>query len=238
MDLANKAVLLTGASSGIGLASARLLAEKGARLALAARSEARLRQIASELGNATPIPADITNAASAESLVRKAHDNLGGIDVLINCAGRTMFAPVESLDIDVYRELLELNVVGPLRLMQLVIPHMRKAGGGTILNVSSMVTRAHIPGIAGYSSTKYALNSLSLTAQIELAEAGIRVAVFRPGLVDTDFGNNTALPEPDYLRRGEDGALKSYVHSADSVAARLVQMLEADETDVDMPNPH
>lgn len=220
------------------MATARALAEKGARLILVARNKGRLDAIAAEIPNALAVPADVTDPEQAVSLVDTAQRAYGRIDILINNAGRAMFSVVEQIDVHEYRELLDLNVIAPLRLMQLVIPLMRSQGGGTILNISSMVTRANIPMIAGYSSTKYALNSLTLTAREELAGDNIRVCLMRPGLVDTEFGNNTSRQEPEALRYSPTGELLPHVHSSESVARQIVQMLEADEFEVDMPNQH
>lgn len=238
MDLRTTAVLLTGASSGIGLATAKALAERGARLALVARNAEKLAAAALDLDGAVAITADVTDPDQAGRAVREAVTKLRRIDVLINNAGRTMFSPVEAINLELYRELLELNVIAPLRLMQLVAPIMRGQGGGTILNVSSMVTRTNIPMIGGYSSTKYAMNSLTLTAREELAKDGIRVCLIRPGLVDTEFGANTAMPEPDALRRTESGELHAYVHSSEAVAAKILELLDSDLAELDFPNAH
>lgn len=112
--------------------------------------------------------------------MEKAIERFGRIGVLINGAAQAMASPVEKVDLDVYRKLPELNVVAPLHLMQLVIPQVRKQGGGTILNISSQASLRFIPYIAGYASTKYALNNLSLTAREELANDNLTVSIIRP----------------------------------------------------------
>ena len=117
-------------------------------------------------------------------------DKFGRIDILVNNAGQGLLSPVETVDLDEYRGIMELNVFAVLVAMQAVIPIMRKRGGGTILNVSSMVSKNTFPMLAAYASTKYALNALSLTARQELAKDSIIVSVFHPKMTATDFGQN------------------------------------------------
>ena len=234
MEIENKVIIVTGASSGIGLATAQKLANQGARVVLAARSREKLEQLAARLPGSLAAPADVTRFADAQNLVDRTLSNYGRIDGLVNCAGQGMFAPVEKVDLDEYRTLLELNVVAPLQLMQLVIPQMRKQGGGTILNVSSMSTRRYIPNIAGYASTKYALNALSLTARQELAGDGIVVSIIRASLVDTDFGQNAPSPEPGALRRAPDGSLLPSVLSPEQVAEKISELIRSGEAEFDL----
>jgi short-subunit dehydrogenase len=110
--------------------------------------------------------------------------------ILVNNAGQGLLSPVETVDLDEYRDIMELNVFAVLSAKQAVMPIMRKQGGGTILNVSSMVSKNTFPMLAAYASTKYALNALSLTAREELAKDNIIVSVFHPKMTATDFGHN------------------------------------------------
>jgi short-subunit dehydrogenase len=142
-----------------------------------------------------------------------------------------MAKPVEYIDVDEYRGVLELNVVAPLRLMQLVIPQMRRQGGGTIVNVSSQASTKYIPFIAGYASTKFALNNLSLTAREELAKDGIVVSIIKPGIVDTDFGTHTPSPEPDALRRAADGTLLPHVITPETVADGVLELIRSGDAE-------
>jgi NADP-dependent 3-hydroxy acid dehydrogenase YdfG len=130
---------------------------------LAARNEEQLRRLEKELDGSIAMPTDVTNADQATTLIGRTVGELGRVDVLVNSAGRAMAKPVELIDLDEYRDVLELNVVAPLRLMQLAIPPMRQRGGGAIINLSSQASTKYIPFIAGYASTKSALNTLSLT---------------------------------------------------------------------------
>lgn len=231
MDIQDKVVIVTGASSGIGLAIARKLLDAGARVVLAARNEGQLRLLQKELDGSLAIPADVTDPDQARSLVEQAVAEFGRVDVLVNNAGRAMAKPVEFIDVDEYRGVLELNVVAPLRLMQLVIPQMRRQGGGTIVNVSSQASTKYIPFIAGYASTKFALNNLSLTAREELAKDGIVVSIIKPGIVDTDFGTHTPSPEPDSLRRAADGTLLPHVATPETVADGVLELIRSGDAE-------
>jgi len=231
MNITDEVVIVTGASSGIGLATARLLAGHGAKVALAARSADRLSQLAAELPDSFAVPTDMTSVEDIRNMTEKVVRHFGRIDVLINCAGRGYDAPLEQIDIDKYRGLFELDVVGPLIAMQLVIPIMRRQGGGMIVNISSGTSLMYLPNMSAYSSVKRALNSITLTAREELAKDNIVVSVVYPYITLTDFDNNmfgveggdseqfeaavdTNLPPPD---------------SAEYVAEKILQVIQTEE---------
>jgi short-subunit dehydrogenase len=237
MEIEDKVIIVTGASSGIGLATARHLANQGAKVVLASREPEKLRELEEGLASSLAVPTDVTKRDEAKHLVDKAIERFGRIDVLINGAAQAMASPVEKIDLDAYRKLLELNVVAPLHLMQLVIPQMRKQGGGTILNISSQASLKFIPYIAGYASTKYALNNLSLTAREELANDNINVSIIRPGIVDTGFGQHTDFPEPDALRHAPDGRLLPNVISPETVAEKIGELIRSGEALLELPEP-
>jgi short-subunit dehydrogenase len=237
MDLTDRVVILTGASAGIGLVTARHLASTGATLVLVARDAGALAALEQELPGSAAVPADVTDADDAARVVDTTLARFGRVDVLVNNAARAMAKPVEHIDLAEYAGLLELNVIAPLRLMQLVIPPMRAQGGGRIVNISSQASTKHIPYIAGYASTKYALNSLSLTAREELAESGITVSIVKPGIVDTEFGQHTPSPEPAALRRDAGGALLPHVISPQAVAAAVADVIVSGDAEVDLLEP-
>ncbi len=125
MEIAGKVVLITGASSGIGLATARLFAQKGAKLALAARSTEKLEQLASELPEAIAVPTDMRDEADVWRMVAQTQEHYKRIDVLINNAGQGLNVPIEKVNVDTYRSVFELNVVSVIVAMQAVVPIMR-----------------------------------------------------------------------------------------------------------------
>ncbi|HEV8575048.1 MAG TPA: SDR family NAD(P)-dependent oxidoreductase [Dehalococcoidia bacterium] len=200
MEITDKITIITGASSGIGRAAARQMASEGAKVVLAARAADALGELQQELPGSLAAPTDVRQDDDVKNLIKTTLNEYGRIHILINGAGRGMWKRVEEIDITEYQELFDLNVLGYLRLMQAVIPVMRKQGGGTIVNVSSMLTRSFYPNLAGYASTKYAMNSLTLSARAELEKDGITVSLIRPKLVEIDFGRHALHPEPDALR--------------------------------------
>lgn len=193
MDIQDRVVIITGASMGIGAATARAFVAAGAKVVLAARSVEPLAALEAELGHerALAVPTDITDRAQVEALVRRALERFGAIDILVNNAGVGMSGPVATLRPELFQEIFAINVVGPLYAMQAAIPHLRKPGGGLIINVSSMVSKLPIPTIGGYRATKTALDALSANARIELARDHIRVITVLPGQTDTDFFKNS-----------------------------------------------
>ncbi|MFI5959948.1 SDR family NAD(P)-dependent oxidoreductase [Cryptosporangium sp. NPDC051539] len=200
MELEGAVVLVTGASAGIGAATARLAAKAGARLVLAARRADRIEALAGELPDAIAIPTDLTDSGQIPTAVQVALDAYGRIDVLVNNAGQGLHLPLEQVDPDDFRAVLELNVVAPLLAMQAVLPTMRRQGGGAIVNVSSGTSRRVIPGLGAYAATKSALNMLSAVARAELAADGIAVSTVYPVITATEFhdvlraGSLTARP--------------------------------------------
>ena len=203
MDVNGKVALVTGASSGIGKATARLLAGKGARLALAARSVDRLDELSRELPGSAVFPADICDEPAVRTLVDDVRRQFGRLDILVNNAGRGMHGALEAIDTREYRRLVELNVIAPLVAMQAVVPPMRSQGGGTIVNVSSGTALMYAPGLSGYSATKRALGGLSLTARNELAADGIVVSVVYPYVTSSDFYSNWVSDGPALGAAGE-----------------------------------
>ena len=195
MDIQDKVVLITGASEGIGLATVRLFAQEGAKVALAARSADTLTTIVNELHEqrreAIAVPTDMRSRDEIKAMVEGVFQHYGRIDILINNAGQSVRGNVADVDIDQFRQIFELNVLGPVAAMQAIIPKMSQNSGGLIINVSSNVSKMHIPAIGAYAATKAALNMISDTAREELASENIRITTMFPRQTATNFGKNS-----------------------------------------------
>ncbi len=232
MDVRNKAALVTGASAGIGRATAKRLAAAGARIALAARSADALERLAEELTKegheALAVPTDMRDAAQVKRFVQEAYRRFGRIDILVNNAGQGMAGFVESAGLEDFESLIALNVFGPLLAMQAVIPLMRQAGGGVIVNVSSMVSKMHIPGLGAYAATKAALNLLSETAHYELGRDAIKVITVFPRMAATDFGKNSLGDQRVRQQQRASASGSSPVDTPDFVAAKILQGIETE----------
>jgi short-subunit dehydrogenase len=187
VDIDGSVMVVTGASSGIGAATARAAAARGARVVLGARREDRLAALAAELPGAVVRRTDVTVRADLDALVQAALDAHGRVDVLINNAGQGLHQPLEKVTAEDLRAILELNVVAALEAMQAVLPAMRAAGRGAIVNVSSGTTRAVLPGVGAYAASKAALNMLSEVARKEFADDGIVVSTVYPFVTATEF---------------------------------------------------
>jgi short-subunit dehydrogenase len=230
MELKDKVVFITGASAGIGLATARSLAAAGAKVALAARSTDKLTQLAEELQRdgqaALVVPTDMRNQAEVAQLVETTVQHYGQIDVLINNAGQAVAGTVAEVDVDQFQQVIELNVLGPIYAMQASVPKMREHGGGIIINVSSMVSKMHLPGLGGYAATKAALNMLSDTARGELAPDNIRVITIYPRMTATDFGRNSLGNRPMREQQRGSAAPGIIIDSAEYVAEKILEAIQ------------
>lgn len=188
LELPDAVVIVTGASSGIGEATARLLAKAGAHPVLAARRADRLSSLSADLGDALAVVTDVTDRAAIDRLVAATLDRYGRIDGLVNNAGESLHGALETIDAAKFASVLELNVIGIVSMMQAVIPAMRSRGSGRIVNVSSGTTRMVLPGAGAYAATKSAVNMLTSVARVELATDGIDVSVVLPSITATEFG--------------------------------------------------
>lgn len=235
MKIKDKVIIVTGASEGIGEATAKILASKGAKLVLAARSGEKLKMLAKGLPDAIAVVTDMRKPKEINRLIVETLKKYGRIDILINNAGQGMYGPIEKIDIDKYKEVMELNVYGVVRAMQAVIPQMRAQGGGMILNVSSMVSKNYFPWLAAYASTKYALNAISLTARQELAQDNIIVSVFHPKMTATNFGKNAIGARPDWASEPDDDDRQMpEIDSAQEVAKQIAEQIVSEKDEAGM----
>jgi short-subunit dehydrogenase len=190
MQIKDGVFIVTGASSGIGLSTAIALADRGAKVALLARSTEALQKLARQLPGSLPVTADMTQFDRVREAVRDVRRHYGRVDGLINNAGRSYAAAVEEIDPAIFDEIFHLNVLGPIVAMQAVIPLMRAQGGGSIVNVNSGTAFMSVPQYSVYSSSKRALLGFSLTARVELEKDGIAVSEIYPFITATNFGKN------------------------------------------------
>lgn len=232
MQIKHSVAIVTGASSGIGYATAKLLTKKGAKVALVARSKNKLEKLSKELPDSFVVVCDMTKKDEIVGMVKKVHKHFGRIDILVNNAGKGYDAPVEKININTFHEVFDLDVVGPVVAMQQVIPIMRKQGKGSIINISSGTALMYLPSMAGYSSLKRALVGISLTAREELKDDHISVSVVFPYMTDTDFEKNTIkdVKEEEWLGEG-NGSLRP-PDSADYIADKIIKGIETGETSI------
>ena len=192
---------ITGASSGIGEATARALAADGYRLALMARRGDRLEALADELGERTlAIEADVTDRDSLATAAQRVDDELGGADVLINNAGVMLLGPFSSEQRSDYRQMIEVNLLGAITATEVFLDQLRE-GGGDLINVSSVAGRTARPGNAGYAATKWGINGWSESLRQEL-QPEIRVTVIEPGAVATELTDHITHEE---TKAGDQG---------------------------------
>ncbi len=197
----DKVIVITGASSGIGAAVARLVGQKGASPVLAARREDKLRAVAAESGpNALVVVADVTRRADVQRIIDSAFGRFGRIDVWINNAGRGITRQVAELTDEDFDEMMLVNVKSALYGMQAVLPHMKERKHGHIINVSSVLSRIPFASIrSAYSASKHALMSLTANLRVDLRSEfpDIHVSSVLPGVVATDFGLSARYGGPD-----------------------------------------
>jgi clavulanate-9-aldehyde reducatase len=194
--LDGRRALITGASSGIGEATALALAAEGAAVALGARRKDRLDDVAGRIGDeggrAVALEADVGDESSARGLVRSAAEELGGLDLLVNNAGVMLLGPLEGHDPEEWRTMVDVNLLGLLYCSQEAMPLIREAGGGDIVNISSVAGRVASFGSSVYNMTKWGVVGFSEALRQEALHSKIRVTCVEPGYVETELqGHNT-----------------------------------------------
>ena len=229
--IADKVIIITGASSGIGRATALALGREGAKLVLVARRENLLHEIESEVrsrgGEALPLRLDLREEEQVRRMIHMACERFSRIDVLINNAGFGFYGSVENTPAEVVREIFDLNFMAPLLSCQLVIPIMRAQGGGQIIAVSSVAGKRGLPLSGIYCATKFALNGLSESLRVELRDSGIDVSIINPAATHTEFGNS--------VRHGDVVAKfrpMGHIQSAEEVAAAIVRCIKQPKLEV------
>ena len=232
--LAGRRIILTGASEGIGRALALALAAQKARIVLAARDASRLETLVRECkaagGEAHAVPTDVANAHDCEWLIAESVRALGGVDVLINNAGITMWSRFDALaDLEVFERLLEVNYLAPVRLTSLALPHL-KASRGLMVAVASLAGLTGVPERTAYAGSKHALIGFCDSLRIELAGSGVEVCVVAPDFVVTETHKRAMGPDGEPL--GESPMVQSKIMTADACAVRIMKAIDKRERQV------
>jgi short-subunit dehydrogenase len=220
MRMEGKVALITGASEGIGAACAAAFRKRGARLSLVARSGDKLRAAGGP--DALVTAGDVTMPETRQAAVARTVQRFGAIDILVNNAGMGLYAPAWDTPLEDARRLFELNFFAPLAMVQAVAPHMRRRGGGVIVNVSSVAGKATLPWLTLYSASKYALCSLTDGLRMELHKDGIHTMTVCPVYVRTDFQRHAlGGSPPPKIARG-----KRFVISPERCAEAIARGVE------------
>jgi NADP-dependent 3-hydroxy acid dehydrogenase YdfG len=231
-EIKDKVVVITGASSGLGEATARRLAREGAKLVLGARRLERLRALAEELslGDDAVVQTDVTDREQVENLVKHAVQTHGRVDAIINNAGLMPLSPLEALKVEDWDRTIDVNLKGVLYGIAAVLPHMKEQQGGHVINVSSVAGHTVNPGGAVYSATKYGVRVISEALRQEVKPYNIRTTVISPGAVATELPGS--VTEPD-VAEGVNALYESAAVPADSFANMvLFAMSQPEDVDV------
>jgi NADP-dependent 3-hydroxy acid dehydrogenase YdfG len=194
--MADRVAVITGASSGIGEATARALAGEGYAVALAARREDRINELAEEIsgsgGKALAVPTDVADPDSAQALIRTAKEQLGSVDVLINNAGVMLLGPLLGAELEHWQRMVNVNLLGVIYCTHAALPIMQEQNSGHIVNVSSVAGRVARLGSGVYNATKFGVGAYSESLRQEGVNYNVRVTIVEPGFVDTELqGHNT-----------------------------------------------
>ncbi|HEW97796.1 MAG: oxidoreductase [Candidatus Parabeggiatoa sp. nov. 3] len=223
--LSEKTVVITGASSGIGEETARLLAQKGAKVVLGARRVDRLEALAEDIqqsgGTAIIQATDVTKRDDVEALVKMAVDKFGQIDVLINNAGIMPVAPMEKARVEEWDQMIDVNVKGLLYGIAAALPLMKARGQGHIINIASIAGLKLVPNFTVYCATKHAVRAISEGLRMENPD--IRVTTISPGLIATELEDSTPDKE---LRQGVKDFYAQHAIPAKPIADAIVYAIE------------
>jgi NAD(P)-dependent dehydrogenase (short-subunit alcohol dehydrogenase family) len=231
--LEGKVAIVTGASSGIGLAVARKLAERGAKVALVARTRDALEKAAREVaslgragdGRAAAFPLDVKDFAALGALPSKVVERFGSLDIVVNNAGLNHRGPVLRHSPDALADVITTNLTAPIYLTRAALPHI--GPGGVVVNVASLAGMVPVPDEAAYSASKAGLRAFTRSLAIELEERSVRAAVVSPGPVDTTFfGDIESVP---------DIVFSQPMHTPDQVADAVLACIEGDADEIAMP---
>jgi NADP-dependent 3-hydroxy acid dehydrogenase YdfG len=226
-DLAGQVVAVTGASSGIGEATARACARVGAAVSLAARRSERIEELAwrigSEGGTALAIPTDVSDEVQARTFITRTHSELGRLDVLVNNAGVMLLGPIEDAPTEEWRRMIDANIYGVLYCTHAALPLMRRQRSGHIVNVSSVAGRVARLGSGVYNLTKWGVGAFSESLRQELAPHGIRITLVEPGAVSTELASHNRPEIREQMSRSFEGVTPL---AAEDIAEAILFALE------------
>jgi NADP-dependent 3-hydroxy acid dehydrogenase YdfG len=226
MDLSGKVAVVTGASSGIGEATAKHLSQLGADVVVIARRKDRLdtlvRSLQKNKGKASAIEADLMDAAASTYIVKEIIKDYGRIDILVNNAGVMLLGPVLDAPIEEWENMISLNVLSLMRLTHAVLPHMEKAGSGHIVNISSVAGRVATANSAVYNASKWAVNAFTEALRQELTnnKLAIRMTIIEPGAVETELASHNRPEIQETLKKRWAGISKKL--ESDDIARAII----------------
>lgn len=191
MDLTERVAIVTGASSGIGEATARALAREGCAVALVARREQRLEGIANDIenGETLVVPTDVTDEDAVVAMVEETREELGTIDILVNNAGISGNGPVAGADMAEFRRTVQVNLLGVMNTTHAVLPEMLEPGRGDIVTISSLSARYPLDGGSAYTASKFGVNGFCRSLRKEMSDEDVRVTIVMPGPVVTELND-------------------------------------------------
>lgn len=229
MDLKDKVILITGASSGIGKTVAEIVSARGAIVALLARRQEKLDELVDKIGaksNTLAIPVDITDREAVFSAVQKANNHFGRLDIIINSAGLGHFGPIENLTPAELDGVVQTNIYGMLNVTQASIPFLKQSQG-MIVNISSGLSKRALPFLAVYAGTKSMVDALSDGMRMELRKYGIKVLNYCPPETETEFADKS-------LKGAglEPGTMKRKLARVEDVAQDIVKSIVAEKREV------
>ena len=222
--LQGKVALVTGASSGIGEATALALARAGARVAIAARRRDRLDGVAGRIADlraeSLVLEADVARPEEAESIVSRTVERWGQLDILVNNAGVMLLSPIDRARVEDWRRMLDLNVLGLMVTTRAALPQMRRQKDGHVVNISSTAGRVANPDASVYAATKFGVGAFSEALRREVYKDNIRVTVIEPGAVATELREH--VPDPDTRERIDTWARSMRQLQSEDVAAAIL----------------
>jgi len=230
-DFTGTTVIITGASQGVGAATARAFAKRGANLVLIARGQGKLDALADELGlgdRVMAVPLDVTDVNGFGRLLARTDEVFGSVDVLVNNAGCHVRGPVEAVAPEDIGRMIDVNLKAPSIATRLVLPYLRRSKRPAVINVASLAGRTPVPGSATYSTTKFGLRAFGLALAEELRGSGIRIASVSPGPITTGF----ILDEIDTV---SDLTFSQPLSTVEQVAEAIVGLVDGGPNDLPMP---